>query len=119
MADTGRNQDRKESTMEASSGRTRTRLIFVDFLSTLFVVFCIGVATALLLGTCVVLMSGDARGVAPAKPAPAAGVTTADLVLAHYFAAKYAGLVVVDRLAATGPMAPARDPSGCTPGRSD
>jgi len=75
----------------------------VDFLATLFVTFCIGVATALVLAACVMLMAGEAHGAA-AKPcavqdAPAA--TTADLVLAHYFAAKYAGLVAVERGFAT------------------
>lgn len=73
----------------------------VDFLATLFVTFCIGVATALVLAACVMLMASEAHGAAPAKPRPAqaaAQVTTADLVLAHYFAARYAGLVAVDRL---------------------
>jgi hypothetical protein len=99
--------------MEASSGRARTRLIVVDFLATLFVTFCIGVATAVVLAACVMLMTGDAHGAAPAKPqTPAAAParpTTADLVLAHYFAAKYAGLVTVNRFAAIEP--------GRTPGR--
>lgn len=73
----------------------------VDFLATLFVTFCIGVATALVLAACVMLMASEARGAAPAKPRPAqaaAQASTADLVLAHYFAARYAGLVAVDRL---------------------
>ena len=52
--------------MEASSGRSRVRPIVVDFLGTLFVTFCIGVTTAVVLGACVVLMAGEARGVAPA-----------------------------------------------------
>jgi hypothetical protein len=88
--------------MEAS--RPRTRLIVVDFLATLFVTFCIGVATAVVLAACVMLMAGDAHGAAPAKPqtraAAPARATTADLLLAHYFAAKHAGLVTVDRFAA-------------------
>jgi hypothetical protein len=84
--------------MEASSGRTRTRLIVVDFLATLFVTFCIGVATAIVLGACVVLMAGDAHGAQQPRPAPAVRASTADLVLAHYFAARYAGLILVDRL---------------------
>jgi hypothetical protein len=81
--------------MEAASGRSRTRLIVVDFLATLFVTFCIGVATALVLGACVVLMTGEAHGASQAKPpAPA---TTAELVLAHYTAARHAGLALAER----------------------
>lgn len=88
--------------MEVSSGRSRTRLMVVDFLATLFVTFCIGVGTALVLAACVVLMAGEARGAPPAgpnetRPAQGAPATIADLVLAHYFAAKYAGLVAVER----------------------
>lgn len=73
----------------------------VDFLGTLFVTFCIGVATALLLAACVMLMASEAHGAPPAKPHPAqaaARASTADLVLAHYFAARYAGVVAVHRL---------------------
>ena len=76
------------------------RLMVVDFLATLFVTFCIGVATALVLAACVMLMASEAHGAAPARPRPvqaAAPASTADLVLAHYFAARYAGLVAVDR----------------------
>jgi hypothetical protein len=77
------------------------RLMVVDFFATLFVTFCIGVATALVLAACVMLMAGDAHGAAPARPHPpaqaAAQASTGDLLLAHYFAARYAGLVVVDR----------------------
>ena len=86
--------------MEASSGRSRTRLIVVDFLATLFVTFCIGVATAIVLAACVMLMTGDARGApekAPSAPARAPA-SAADLILAHYFATKYAGLVAMDRV---------------------
>lgn len=86
--------------MEVSSSRSRVRLMVVDFLATLFVTFCIGVATALVLGACVMLMASEAHGAAPARPRPAqstAQASTADLVLAHYFAARYAGLVAVDR----------------------
>jgi hypothetical protein len=91
--------------MEAASGRSRVRLVVVDFLGTLFVTFCIGVATALVLGACVVLMAGEARGAAPAKALESAvpepeRLTATDLVMAHYFAAKYAGLVAVDRFPA-------------------
>jgi hypothetical protein len=93
--------------MEASSSGSRVRLIVVDFLATLFITFCIGVATALVLGACVMLMAGDAHGAQPSKPravpADPARARTADLLLAHYSAAKYAGLVAVDRIAATNP----------------
>ncbi|HET7764577.1 MAG TPA: hypothetical protein VFK92_05755 [Burkholderiales bacterium] len=84
--------------MEAWS-RSRTRLIVVDFLATLFVTFCIGVATAIVLAACVVLMAGNAHGAAQARaPASAARASADDLILAHYFAAKYSGLVAVDRV---------------------
>jgi hypothetical protein len=89
----------------------------VDFLATLFVTFCIGVATAVVLAACVMLMTGNARGAADARPAPPtaqAPASTADLVLAHYFAAKYAGLVVVDRLAVTDPGS-AKPGGKCSP----
>jgi hypothetical protein len=98
--------------MEAASGRSRVRLVVVDFLGTLFVTFCIGVAAALVLGACVVLMAGEARGAAPAKALESAvpeaeRLTAADLVMAHYFAAKYAGLVAIDRIpAAEEPCSP-------------
>lgn len=52
--------------MEASSGRSRVRPIVIDFLGTLFVTFCIGVTTAVVLAACVVLMAGEARGAAQA-----------------------------------------------------
>jgi len=109
--------------MEATSGRSRTRLIVVDFLATLFVTFCIGVATALVLAACVMLMTGEAHGAAPAKPrevvaAEGAQATLSDLVLAHHFAAKYAGLVAVERLLATDyePGPAAEYASGKAPG---
>ena len=42
------------------------------------------------------------------------GSTTADLVLAHYFAAKYAGLVAVDRFSAAEPATRGSRPAqGC------
>lgn len=52
--------------MEASSGRSRVRPIVIDFLGTLFVTFCIGVTTAVVLAACVVLMAGEAHGAAQA-----------------------------------------------------
>jgi hypothetical protein len=89
----------------------------VDFLATLFVTFCIGVATALLLAACVMLMAGEAHGAAPVKPraVQAAQATTADLLLAHYFAARYAGLVAVERIYPAEPQAGDRSsgPKGC------
>ena len=108
--------------MEAITGRSRTRLIVVDFLATLFVTFCIGVLTALVLAACVMLMTGEAHGAAPAKPrevraAEAEQATLADLVLAHHFAAKYAGLVAVDRILASDYPAehPAEYATGAAP----
>jgi hypothetical protein len=81
------------------------RLIVVDFLATLFITFCIGVASALVLGACVMLMAGDAHGAPSAKPRAVQAESTrhriAELLLAHYSAAKYAGLVAVDRIAAS------------------
>src|SRR5882724_1314912 len=113
----------KGAQMEASSGgRPRMRLLVVDLLATLFVTFCIGTATALVLGACVVLMAGDAHGATKAKAsglpaAEAAHASTADLVLAHYFAAKYAGLIAVDRFtgAETGAQSEPKGPDahGC------
>src|SRR5262249_19956035 len=102
--------------MEAAGGRSRTRLIVVDFLATLFVTFCIGAATALVLGACVMLMSGDAHGASQPRPA-APPATTTDLVLAHYMAARHAGLALVDRTAATpqGPKAKPGKPQGQGP----
>ena len=104
--------------MEASTGRPRTRLLVIDFLATLFVTFCIGVATALVLAACVMLMTGDAHGTADATPGPAPApvpASTSDLVLAHYFAARHAGLIAVDRFTAAEP-GPARA-EGCGPDR--
>jgi hypothetical protein len=75
----------------------------IDFLGTLFVTFCIGAATALVLGACVVLMAGDAHGAPQPRPAPA---TTADLVLAHYTAARHAGLALAER--AVSPAKPGK-----------
>ena len=95
--------------MEASSGRSRVRLIVVDFLATLFVTFCIGIATALVLGACVVLMTGEAHGAVPAKPCGAPlpnELPAAELVLAHYLTARYAGPVAFGRFYAAGPVGP-------------
>jgi len=56
--------------MEASSGRSRIRPIVVDFLATLFITFCLGVAAALVLGACVMLMASEARGAESGELAP-------------------------------------------------
>jgi len=90
----GFNGAMEETHMEAS-GKARTRLIVVDFLGTLFITFCIGVATAVALGACVVLMAGEAHGAAPAKPLTP---STQELVLTHYLAAKQVGLLAVERV---------------------
>jgi hypothetical protein len=96
--------------MEASSGRSRVRPIVVDFLGTLFVTFCIGVATALVLGACVMLMAGEARGaesgeLAPMKtgavreaaPAGEMRAKAIELALTHHLVTKYTGLIAIDR----------------------
>ena len=96
--------------MEASSGRFRVRPIVVDFLATLFATLCIGVATAMVLGVCVVLMAGEARGAAR-EPAPAnaanekaraeaAQAKAMELVLTHQLVTKYTSLVAIDRTSA-------------------
>ena len=79
----------------------------VDFLGTLFATFCIGVATALVLGACVMLMAGEARGAAgePARAqsvrekerADAARARAIELAATHQLVTKYTGLVAIDR----------------------
>jgi hypothetical protein len=93
--------------METSSGRFRVRPIVVDFLATLLATLCIGVATAMVLGACVVLMAGEARGAArePAAPnavsekarAEEARAKALELVLTHQLVTKYTSLVAIDR----------------------
>ena len=93
--------------MEASSSRFRVRPIVVDFLGTLLTTFCIGVATALVLAGCVMLMAGEARGAPgePARPqavrekerAAEARARAIELVLTHQLVTKYTGLVAIDR----------------------
>jgi hypothetical protein len=99
--------------MEATGGKSRMRLMVVDFLATLFVTFCIGVSTALVLAACVMLMAGEAHGAAPAKPRaePGAQASTSELLLAHYFAARYAGLVAVERIYPAEPRPGSRSAS--------
>lgn len=82
--------------MEASTDRFKVRPVVVDFLGTLFVTFCIGVATALVLGACVVLMASEARGAGRAGE-PAKVRRTSELVLTHTLVTKYASLVAIDR----------------------
>ena len=93
--------------MEASSGRFRARPMVVDFLGTLLTTFCIGVATALVLAACVMLMAGEAHG-APGEPARAQAVRekeraaeararAIELALTHQLVTKYTGLVAIDR----------------------
>jgi hypothetical protein len=94
--------------MEASSGRFRVRPIVVDFLGTLLATFCIGVATALVLGACVMLMAGEARGAPgerePMKMEAREGAPTEEtrakaleLALTHHLVTKYTSLVSIDR----------------------
>ena len=108
--------------MEASSSRSRVRPIVVDFLATLFLTFCIGVAAAVVLGVCVMLMAGEARGTEPDERPPvkmdavregaSAGETRAkaiELALTHQLVTKYASLIAIDRT-------PARAAPGPSPG---
>jgi len=98
--------------MEASSSRSRVRPIVVDFLATLLVTFCIGVATALVLTACVMLMAGEAHGADAgerasanrdaerAAAAEAARAKAIELALTHHLVTKYAGLIAIERTAA-------------------
>ena len=96
--------------MEASSSRSRIRPIVVDFLATLLVTFCIGVATALILTACVMLMAGEARGAeagerASAKmdaereaaPAEEMRAKAIELALTHHLVTKHTGLIAIER----------------------
>jgi Ca-activated chloride channel family protein len=58
--------------MDAANNKSR-RPIVVEFLATLFVTFCIGVATSIVLCATVILMAGEARGadLAPMRAAEA------------------------------------------------
>ncbi|TMH38485.1 MAG: hypothetical protein E6H56_15400 [Betaproteobacteria bacterium] len=107
--------------MEASSGRFRVRPIVVDFLATLFSTFCIGVAAAVILGACAMLMAGEARGTEPGERSPMkmdpvregarAEETRAkanELALTHQLVTKYAGLIAIERT----PARPADRDSG-------
>jgi len=106
--------------MEASSSRSRVRPIVVDFLATLFLTFCIGVAAAVVLGACAMLMAGEARGAEPGEHSPmrmdavrggaSAGEARAkaiELALTHQLVTKYASLIAIDRTPARPDLAPA------------
>jgi hypothetical protein len=115
--------------MEAISSKPK-RPIVVDFLATLFVTFCIGVATSIVLGACVVLMAREVHGaeLAPMKPSQAqqgtllfksdeTGETVAaaeetrahviELALTHHLVTKYTSLIAIDRPADRTPARPA------------
>jgi len=70
------------------------RPIVVDFLGTLFITFCIGVATALVLGACVVLMAAEARGATQPRETRS---EIAELALTHNLVTKYTSLIAIDR----------------------
>jgi hypothetical protein len=102
--------------MEASSGRSGAGPIVVDFLATLFLTFCIGVAAALVLGACVMLMAGEARGaesgerppmkmnaVRAGAPAEETRAKVSELALTHQLVTKYASLIAIDRTPARSP----------------
>src|SRR5436190_10402015 len=110
--------------MEASNSRSRVRLIVVDFLATLFVTFCIGVAAAVVLGTCAMLIAGEARGADPGERAPGkmeavredarAADTRAkaiELALTHHLVTKYASLIAIERTSALSALPPAPWPA--------
>ena len=105
--------------MEASSSRSRVRPIVVDFLATLFLTFCIGVAAAVVLGVCVMLMAGEARGAEPGERPPMktdavregasageARVKAIELALTHQLVTKYASLIAIDRTPARAALGP-------------
>jgi hypothetical protein len=108
--------------MEASSSRSRMRPMVVDFLATLFATFCIGVATALALAVCVMLMAGEAHGAAgeaapikmdAVRKAASAEETRAkaiELALTHHLVTKYTGLVAIARTPARSPDRDRRNP---------
>ena len=96
--------------MEASSSRSRIRPIVVDFLATLLITFCIGVATALVLTACVMLMAGEVRGAEAgerasatmdaAREAAAAEAMRAkaiELALTHHLVTRHIGLITIER----------------------
>jgi hypothetical protein len=58
----GASSPERDLQMSASSTQERERPWIVDFLSMLFLAFCIGIATSVVLGVAVVLMASEARG---------------------------------------------------------
>jgi len=93
--------------MEAASGKSRVRLIVVDFFATLLITFSIGVATAIVLGACVVFMAGEARG----APGDGTRATVSELALTHQLATKYSSLIAIDRAPARAPETTPRPPA--------
>jgi len=91
--------------MEASSDRPRVRPMVVDFLATLFYTFCIGVAAAITLGACVVLLAGKAHGSEIVTPeagdtrheTPLPDAPIFELALVHHLVAKHTTLIAVER----------------------
>ena len=91
--------------MEAVSKSRRP--IIVEFLATLFVTFCIGIATSIVLCACVILMAGEARGAefmsfnasvaACGIPEEEFRAKVDQLVATHRLATRYAGALGVDR----------------------
>jgi hypothetical protein len=92
--------------MEAVSSKSR-RPIIVEFLATLFVTFCIGIATSIVLCACVILMAGEARGaefMSLNASVAACGIPEEEfhakvdqLVTTHRLATRYAGALALDR----------------------
>ncbi|HMH19241.1 MAG TPA: hypothetical protein VK572_13965 [Burkholderiales bacterium] len=99
--------------METAS--TKPQLWIVDLLSTLFVAFCIGVGSAVVLGACVILMAGEARGAlhedASAEEMRAKVI---ELALTHQLVTKSAGLIAIDRPADRAPASAAETDPGTT-----
>ena len=83
------------------------RPVVVDFLVTLFITFCIGVAASLALVGSVLLIAGDVRGEERCAGAAREGAPEgemlarlSDLAITHHLATKYANLVAVERFPA-------------------
>jgi hypothetical protein len=88
-----------------TAGHSNKRPIVVDFLVTLFIIFCIGVVTSLTLVGSVLLMAGDARGEERRADATRDGAPEeemlarmTDLLLTHHLATRYTGLVAIERV---------------------
>ncbi len=101
-----------------TAGHNSKRPVVVDFLVTLFIIFCIGAVASLTLVGSVLLMAGDARGEERCADATRAGAPEeemlaklSDLALAHHLATKYTNLVAVER----APARPAADRNALAP----